>query len=167
MDKRWGGMAVAVLGMALAAQGQFISKAGASNSTAAAKDPVHYLFPEQVELPSGKATTVELHFRIAPGLHVNSHHPSDEFLIPTTFTIPDGAGVKLASAEYPAGTNMRLPAEPTTPLNVYTGDFAIATRMVASRGNHLVQGKLRFQACDEMQCMPPKTINVAIDIIGK
>jgi hypothetical protein len=30
-----------------------------------------------------------------------------------------------------------------------------------------VQGKLHYQACDQNQCMPPKTIAVAIDVIGK
>ncbi len=167
MGKRLSGLVLAALGMALAAQGQFISSAGANHGPAAASEPVRYLYPEQVTLPAGKATAVELHFRIAPGLHVNSHHPSDDFLIPTSFSIPEGAGVKLAAANYPAGANMTLPADPKTPLNVYTGDFAIAARLVASPGNHLVQGKLRYQACDQMQCMPPKTIDVAIDIIGK
>lgn len=46
---------------------------------------VEYLFPEQVTVPAGKASDITLHFRIAPGLHINSHTPKDEFLIPTTF----------------------------------------------------------------------------------
>jgi hypothetical protein len=38
---------------------------------------------------------------------------------------------------------------------------------VAEAGNHLVEAKLHFQACDKNICMPPKTIPVAIDVIGK
>ena len=34
-------------------------------------------------------------------------------------------------------------------------------------GDHLVEAKLRYQACDEAQCMPPKTITVPIDVVGK
>jgi hypothetical protein len=34
-------------------------------------------------------------------------------------------------------------------------------------GDHLVEGKLRYQACDRNECMPPKTITVPIDVIGK
>jgi len=30
-----------------------------------------------------------------------------------------------------------------------------------------VEAKLRFQACDQNACMPPKTITVPIDVIGK
>jgi cytochrome c biogenesis DsbD-like protein len=130
-------------------------------------DAVTYLFPEQVSVPAGKPTHVTLHFRIAQGLHVNSHTPNYEYLIPTTFSIPDGAGVQLASASYPAGSLMALTYDPTTKLSVYTGEFIIQVSIVATAGNHLVEGKLRYQACDNNQCMPPKTITVAIDVIGK
>jgi hypothetical protein len=30
-----------------------------------------------------------------------------------------------------------------------------------------VEAKLRYQACDQTQCMPPKTITVPIDIVAK
>ena len=130
-------------------------------------DAVTYLFPEQVNVPAGKPSTVALHFRVAQGLHINSHTPSDEFLIPTTFSVPDGTGVRLDTAMYPAGTIISLSFDPKTKLSVYTGEFAIQARIVATTGNHLVQAKLRYQACDNNQCMPPKTINVPIDVIGK
>ena len=130
-------------------------------------EAVTYLFPEQVSVAAGKPTQVALHFRIAPGLHINSHTPSDDFLIPTTFSIPDGSGVRLDAATYPAGTVIALPADPKTKLSVYTGDFIIQTRLMATTGNHLVRGQLHYQACDNNQCMPPKTITVAIDVIGK
>lgn len=148
------------------AYGQFVSSR-AQDQSVDKMQAVEYLYPEQVTLPAGKASAVELHFRIARGLHINSHTPSGDFLIPTTFSIPAGAGARLAGASYPAGVNITLPADPKTKLNVYTGEFAIQTRLVASAGNHLVQGKLRYQACDQTQCMPPKTITVAVDVIGK
>jgi len=130
-------------------------------------EAVQYLYPEQVTLEAGKARAVELHFRVAPGLHINSHHPKDSFLIPTTFSLPEGAGVELVSAEYPAGVEYTLPADPSTKLTVFTGEFAIETRLTATAGDHLVQAKLRYQACDETQCMPPKTITVPIDVVAK
>jgi hypothetical protein len=128
---------------------------------------VAYMFPEQVSVPAGKAADVTLHFRIAPGLHINSHTPKEEFLIPTTFSIPDGLGVRLEAANYPAGADFTLPTDPKNKLSVYTGEFTIQARIVAEPGNHLVEAKLRFQACNDTACMPPKTITVAIDVIGK
>lgn len=151
---------------ALVAQGQVFT--GAQNRSSVVKaDAVQYLFPEQVTVPAGKASPVALHFRIAQGLHINSHTPSDDYLIPTSFSIPDSAGVKLETANYPVGTTISLPIDPKTKLSVYTGEFVIQARIVATAGNHLVQGKLHYQACNESQCMPPKTIPVAIDVIGK
>jgi hypothetical protein len=128
---------------------------------------VEYLFPEQVTVAAGKPAEVALHFRIAKGLHINSHTPEDEFLIPATLSIPEGAGVRLLDASYPAGTDFTLPLDPKTTLSVYTGEFVIQARIVAETGDHLVEARLRFQACDKSACMPPKTIPVAIDVIGK
>jgi Thiol:disulfide interchange protein DsbD, N-terminal len=148
---------------AMAAQGQGF---GANRSTGTS-DAVQYLFPEQVTVPAGKASPVTLHFRIAQGLHINSHTPSEDYLIPTVFSIPGDAGVKLQTASYPAGSTLILPMDPKTKLNVYTGDFIIHARIVAAGGNHLVQAKLHYQACNQTQCMPPTTISAAIDVIGK
>jgi Disulphide bond corrector protein DsbC len=145
---------------------QFVSNSPRSQS-GEKTEAVQYLYPEQLTLPAGKASPVALHFRVAQGLHINSHTPTDDFLIPTVFSIPDSAGVRLESATYPQGTNITLAADPNTHLNVYTGNFAIQTRLIAVPGDHLVKGKLRYQACDQTQCMPPKTITVAIDVIGK
>lgn len=128
---------------------------------------VEYLSPEQVTVAAGKASDVALHFRIGQGLHINSHTPKDEYLIPTTFSIPDGLGVKLEEVSYPTGTEFTLPADPATKLSVYTDEFVIQARIVAEAGNHLVEAKLHFQACDKNVCLPPKTIPVAIDVIGK
>jgi hypothetical protein len=128
---------------------------------------VEYLFPEQVTVTAGEANEVALHFRIAPGLHINSHTPREDELIPTTFTIPEGSGVHLVGASYPAGTDFTLALDPGTKLSVYTGEFVIKARIVATAGNHLVEARLRYQACDKTACMPPKSITVPIDVIGK
>ena len=128
---------------------------------------VEFLYPEQITLPAGKASAVELHFRVAQGLHINSHTPHDSFLIPTELTVPSASGVRLENATYPTGEDITLPADPSTRPSVYTGEFTIQTRLVAEHGEHLVQARLRYQACDNNACLPPKTITVAIDVIGK
>ena len=75
--------------------------------------------------------------------------------------------MRLASASYPAGTDFTLPVDPSEKLSVYTGEFTIEAHIVASPGDHLVEAKLHYQACDQNACMPPKTITVPIDVIGK
>ncbi|MGA3010098.1 MAG: protein-disulfide reductase DsbD domain-containing protein [Terracidiphilus sp.] len=135
--------------------------------SAAKPAAVEYLYPEQITVPAGAPTTVSLHFRIAPGLHINSHTPREDELIPTVFSIPDGAGVRLDTTVYPPGADFSLPLDPSTKLSVYTGEFIIKARVVASAGEHLVEAKLHYQACDNNACMPPRTITAAIDVIGK
>lgn len=130
-------------------------------------ESVEYLFPEQVSIPADKPSPVALHFRIKENLHINSHNPREQYLIPTVLSIPESSGVKLARADYPAGTDFTLPADPSEKLLVYTGEFTIQARIVAIPGDHLVEAKLRYQACDQNACMPPKTITVPIDVIGK
>ena len=159
-------LGLVLLATAAASSAQFIDN-GPSRALPGKTQPVEFLFPEQVTVPADKPTTIPLHFRVAPGLHVNSHQPHDEFLIPTVFSIPEGKGARLVSAVYPEGVDVVLPADPKMKLNVYTGNFEITARIIAEAGNHLVEAKLRYQACDQTQCMPPKTIPVVINVVGK
>jgi hypothetical protein len=128
---------------------------------------VEYLFPTQVAIPAGKPRPVSLHFRVVTGMHINSHTPSSQFLIPTTLSLPFATGVRLEATAYPAGAEITLPADPSTKLSVYTGDFIIQTRLVAEAGSHSIQARLHYQACNDNECLPPKTITVPIEVIGK
>lgn len=130
-------------------------------------EAVEYLYPEQVTVAAGKLSAVALHFRIQQNLHINSHRPRADYLIPTVFSIPEASGVRLASASYPAGADFTLPVDPSEKLLVYSGEFTIDAKIVAAPGDHLVEAKLRYQACDQNACMPPKTITVPIDVVGK
>ena len=130
-------------------------------------EAVQYLYPEQVTVPAGKPTALALHFRIQQNLHINSHTPREDYLIPTVFSIPESSGVRLFAATYPVGADFTLPDDPSEKLSVYTGEFTIDARIVATPGDHLVEAKLHYQACDQNACMPPKTITVPIDVVGK
>jgi hypothetical protein len=156
---------VLTLSFALAqAQRPLLDVAAHSSAKPAA---VAYLYPEQITVPADKPTTIALHFRIAPGLHINSHTPREDELIPTVFSISVDSSVRLEAAVYPPGSDITLPLDPKTKLSVYTGEFVIQARVVASAGEHLVEARLHYQACDNNACMPPKTITAAIDLIGK
>ena len=158
---------VVTVGLTAVAAGGQSTPLNRSNRPAPKPEAVQYLYPEQVRVTSGKSSPVGLHFRISPGLHINSHTPSDQYLISTEFSIPESSGVRLDGADYPPGADFRPEADPSMKLDVYTGDFTIQARLVATSGNHLVEATLRYQACDQNACMPPKTITVPIDVIGK
>ena len=156
------GLAAAISMAGQAPLGDFQSHP--SNSRAAA---VSYLFPEQITIVAGKIASVELHFKVAAGLHINSHTPHEEELIPTTFKLPEASGVRLVKATFPEGADYSFAINPKEKLSIYSGEFTIHAEVVAAPGEHLVEASLHYQACDSNTCTPPRTIPVAIDVIAK
>ena len=128
---------------------------------------VRYEYPEQVTVAAGKPETVELHFRIRDGLHINSHMPLQKSLIRTELIVMEPPGVKVAAVDFPAGSDYALKALPNEKLSVYTGEVVLQAHVTAQRGEHLVQAALRYQACDTNSCYPPKKAPVAVDIIAR
>jgi Disulphide bond corrector protein DsbC len=131
------------------------------------KQSVRFLFPEQVTIAANKPTSIELHFRIADGMHVNSHNPREPELIPTNLVIAEMPGVTVSAVEFPKGMDYSLAAEPNRKLSVYSGEFVLKMKVEAQPGDHLLQGVLRYQACDTNSCYPPRTIPVVLDLQAK
>ncbi|MGB7190329.1 MAG: protein-disulfide reductase DsbD N-terminal domain-containing protein [Acidobacteriaceae bacterium] len=128
---------------------------------------VRYLFPEQVSVAAGKDAVIELHFRINPGMHINSHTPSEKGLIATKLNLVNVSGVKLGAMEFPAGSEYSLAALPDEKLSVYTGDFVVRAHVKAAAGQHLLQGSLRYQACDVNACYPPREAAIAVSVVAR
>ena len=80
---------------------------------------VHFLYPQQVTLPAGKPQTIEMHFRVNEGLHINSHEPRQKSLIRTELMGAEPAGVKIASVDFPPGADYVFQADPSQKLSVY------------------------------------------------
>ena len=56
---------------------------------------------EQQNVPAGKRSVLELHFRVVDGFHVNSHTPKSELLIPTQITLQPAAASKPRRSNIP------------------------------------------------------------------
>jgi DsbC/DsbD-like thiol-disulfide interchange protein len=139
----------------------------ASESGERQPQSVRFLYPEQITLTPGKETEVDLHFRVNDGLHINSHAPRDKSLIPTQLAVEEPNGLKVVAVDFPSGTDYSFPATPNDKLSVYTGEFVLHAHFIAQPGDHLLQGVLRYQACDTNSCYPPRKAPVAIDVIAK
>jgi hypothetical protein len=135
--------------------------------TSQTSDPVVFLYPLQLNVTAGHPTPVSLTFRIANGLHINSHTPTSKTFIRTELILPTDPSTRLSSVDFPPGTPYALPAFPQDKLSVYAGEFAVQAKLTATRGNHMLHAKLRYQACATNSCYPPRTIPVNIDVIGK
>jgi len=139
---------------------------GASLDTKRPQD-VQYLFPEQVSVAAGRDAVIEMHFRVNHGMHINSHTPKEKWLIPTKLLVTTSPELKVERMEFPAGEDYTLAAMPKAKLSVYTGDFVVRAHIVARPGQHILQGTLRYQACDTNSCYPPREAPIAVDVIAK
>ena len=113
-------------------------------------------------------TMVNLNFRVARGFHVNSNAPKSEYLIPTALKMDVPTDIILGKIEYPDGQDLTFPFSPDEKLSVYSGDFTIAVAVhplhAVVPGKYVMHGVLRYQACDNAQCFPPKTVPVSFEV---
>ncbi len=115
-----------------------------------------------------RQTMVNLDFRIPPGYHINSNTPKSEFLIPTALKMDLPTDIILGKIEYPAGEDRSFPFSPDEKLSVYTGDFTITVAVDPLHsvvpGKYQMRGVLRYQACDNAACYPPKSLPVSFEV---
>lgn len=120
----------------------------------------------QLAIQRGGAAEYTLKAQLAPGFHVNSNMPGDEYLIPIKLTW-NKAPLEADQVTYPKAQKEKLSFS-TNPISVYTGTFAIATRFKApanaAPGMAFMNGKLRYQACNNKECLPPHTVDVRVTL---
>jgi DsbC/DsbD-like thiol-disulfide interchange protein len=102
---------------------------------------------------------------IPGGLHVNSSRPASEYSIPTVVTVRAPRGVRVSRVTYPRGKNRKFQFSENL-INVYEGrtTFPFTVTVPASfRGNTIrVTVAVRYQACTDEVCYPPRTKNLVL-----
>jgi hypothetical protein len=119
------------------------------------------------QIAAGKPTVIEMRFRVTSGMHINSHKPNENYLIPTTLALDAAPGVQWGTVEYPVGEERVFPFSPTEKLNVYTGDITLHMHLNAQPGVHTLNATLRYQACDNRACYPSQTVPVRMIVEAK
>lgn len=130
------------------------------------KNTVVYVAESQT-VAAGKKATIELHFKVVDGYHVNSHTPKSEYLIPTALKTDPSSGVTEGVPVYSAGQEFNFSFSPTEKLDVYSGDFTIKLPVTAEVGEHTVPAMLHYQACDHAACYPPKSLPLQVLFTAK
>ena len=122
----------------------------------------------KVSVASGKPAKVQLRFKVAEGYHINSNKPGSDLLIPTKLQLNPPTDIGVGSISYPKGHDLTLAIAPDQPLKVYTGEFTIAAKVSAMRtaspGKYKVHGQLKYQACNDRSCFPPKLAPVEFEV---
>lgn len=116
---------------------------------------------------SGSTARVAALVAIESGWHVNSHKPTFDYLIPTVLTLELPAGWPEETVQYPHH-EMQTFAFADQPLAVYDGDVVILSEVQipegTPQGTFSIQGSLRYQACNDSQCLPPVTTKAEIQL---
>jgi DsbC/DsbD-like thiol-disulfide interchange protein len=122
-------------------------------------------FVSLAPVPRGKEFQVAVAVDIAHGYHMNSHHPTDQYLIATTLTPKLPTGFEVLDTLYPAGRVEKFSFAPKG-LDVYSGSVTLKLRMIAHNdapiGAVTLPVTLRYQACNDTTCLPP--VKVPVDI---
>jgi DsbC/DsbD-like thiol-disulfide interchange protein len=160
-------MLLASAGILLGVGGRAIASpqdASAMPSASAVANPHAYVSLDPV--PRGSEFQVAVVVDIARGFHMNSHKPTDAYLIPTTITPQLPAGIQLGEAIYPSGRLEKFSFSPTKPLDVYSGSVALRLRLTARAdaplGATTIPVTLRYQACNDAACLPPVKVPVTV-----
>jgi len=120
-------------------------------------------------VPRGKEFQVAVVVEIARGYHMNSHHPSDAYLIPTTLTAQLPAGFQLVDTIYPDGHAQKFAFSPDKPLDVYSGSVTLKLKLLAQAsapaGPITIPIILRYQACNDSTCLPPVKLPLEAKVV--
>jgi hypothetical protein len=109
----------------------------------------------------GDSVQIKTNLQLQGGYHLNSHKPEDPYLIPLRLTW-DANTVETVLVEFPEPKKEKYEFSEKL-LSVFTGDFAIISTVKPKvAGFTVLNGKLRYQACNHNACLPPKTIDIKV-----
>jgi hypothetical protein len=121
--------------------------------------------PSKVVGKRNAAVQVKIPVTVQQGFHVNSNTPSEDYLIPLRLTWADTGALQGGDLVFPKPSLEKYEFAPK-PLSVFTGSFDLTANFKvapnAQAGPGMAVGKLRYQACSNRACFPPKTVDVKI-----
>jgi hypothetical protein len=113
----------------------------------------------------GAAVSVKVPCTVQAGFHVNSNKPSDEYLIPLALTWKTPGALVAGTVVYPKPAFEKYEFA-DKPLSVFTGSFELTANFQvaagAAAGPGAAVGQLKYQACSDRACFPPKTVEVTV-----
>lgn len=121
----------------------------------------------EVKLTRGQPAKAAVRFRVQAGYHVNSNRPHSDLMIPTELKFEASPAVTVGKIEYPKGEDYSLSFSKEK-LNVYQGDVTIQVPVSVAKGAkpgaYVLKGTLRYQACNDNACFPPKDAPLEVTV---
>lgn len=123
--------------------------------------------PAKLAVKRDQPAEQKLRVQLPPGCHTNSDKPNEAYLIPLKLTWNPGP-LEVVAVTFPKPALEKY-AFSEQPLSVFSGDFEITTSFrrsaTAAPGPASLSGKLRYQACNDKMCFPPKTVEVKLPLL--
>ncbi|HYW44808.1 MAG TPA: protein-disulfide reductase DsbD domain-containing protein [Bryobacteraceae bacterium] len=121
--------------------------------------------PQKVAGKRGAEVQAKIPVTVQAGFHVNSNTPAEEYLIPLKLTWKSFGALEGGQIKYPKPSLEKYEFS-EKPLSVYTGSFdLIANFKIAANapaGPGAAAGQLRYQACNDRTCFPPKNVEITV-----
>lgn len=95
--------------------------------------------------------------------HINANPATPDFAIPTELRTFDNSPLMLKNVHYPPGKEFRLEGIQEA-LSVYEGTVVIRGHVqipATAQGQQAIELELRYQACNDQTCLPPKRIRLS------
>ncbi len=109
-------------------------------------------------LKTGKASTFSIEITIPSPYHINSNHPLQDYLIPTSVELAPQIGVSFGKVTFPPAPVKKL-AVSDTPMAVFEGTINVTAEVLPASNltakEITIAGRVRYQACDDRMCLPP------------
>lgn len=104
---------------------------------------------------------------VAPGFHINDHHPSLDYLIPSQVKLDASDQFTIEKIVYPKGSPTKFTFS-DTPLSVYEGKLIIGVLLRCGKtvppGTYALKGKFAYQACNDHACLAPTSVPLTAEI---
>ena len=120
----------------------------------------------------GRTIRAAIVMEVPSGYHVNSNRPLNKYSIPTDLKIEAPRGVAIGPIFYPRAIVRKLKAVNNEPLAVYEGRailrFNVTVPANYQGGEVILKARLRYQACNDEVCFPPKNqdVDMGIGVVG-
>jgi hypothetical protein len=128
--------------------------------------------PEAVRVVEGEPAEARIVATIKEGFKIQANPAADRFLIPARLQFEPDDRVRVGPPIYPPGKPYRLQGA-TSELSIYEKTVEIRVPLEATRpaqpadatGTEFVlQGSLRFQACNAVVCLKPSSVPVRVKV---
>jgi len=119
------------------------------------------------KVQAGSTVQAALRLTINKDWHVNSHHPTFDYLIGTSFDLQAREGIILTDVQYPQGKPVSL-SFAEQPIDVYEGTITIFTSIKFSdklaAAMDTLKASIMVQACNDKICLAPSSVEVNIPV---